>query len=313
MRVLLVTALLAAALLAGCASKASDAPTGGSIPDPGEVKVTQTTGGIRGVVVDQAIRPLAGATVTVTGAGVNRTLATDASGTFTVADLKPGTYILKASKPLYDTQQQAIEVKAGVAPPVTKIQLNQVVFAKPYLQTLKFKGFIACSFNAVLPVVGGILSEECGEGVGVPCTQDPAPCGRVGGQANNHIQFDFTVDNPSAQSLVVEQYWQPTSEAGKAFYTPVSLGWHCDPTCGGKTFLALDGVSPLLGRVDGDELVKLNLNATSKVSTFTWASPATTPVGTVLNQDFQEFVTISYYLPLPADWSFVQGSPDPFA
>ncbi|HUR64242.1 MAG TPA: carboxypeptidase-like regulatory domain-containing protein [Candidatus Thermoplasmatota archaeon] len=306
MRALLVTALLVAALLAGCATKASDAPTGGSIPDPGEVAVTQTTGGIRGVVVDQAIRPLAGATVVVSGQGTNKTLTTDATGAFTLAGLQPGTYFLKASKPLYDTQQQAVEVKAGVAPPVTKVQLNQVVFAKPYMQTLKFKGFIVCSGNYVV-----LLSEECGEGVGVPCVQDPAPCGRVGGQANNHVQYDFYVDNPNVKTLVVEQYWVPTQETGKAFYTPVSLNWVCDPLCGGDTKMELEGESPLLGRMDADQLEPMALNSTTKISTFTWASRETT--GLVLNQDFQVFVSTSYYLPLPADWSFVQGSADPFA
>jgi hypothetical protein len=306
----LALATLACLLLAGCAVDSSD--PGKGLPDPGDVPVTDSTGGVRGVVVDQAIRPLKGATVAVTGPGFGKNLTTDDAGGFTLGGLKPGTYFLRASKPLYDAQQQSVEVKAGTVPPVTRIQLTQLVFAKPYLQTLKFKGFIVCSTNVFTPA-GGVLSEECGEGVGTPCVQDPVPCGRVGGQANNHVQFDFSVDSPAAQSLVVEQFWEATSESGKAFYTPVSTDWRCDPSCEGDTFLRLEGPSPLLGRVDGDALAALELNATSKVSAFTWASPSTTPVGAVLNQDFQEFVSVSYYLPLPADWSFVKGSPDPFA
>jgi hypothetical protein len=314
MRVPLTTSLLVTALLlAGCVSQASNDSSTSSIPEPKEVQVTDTTGGIRLVVVDQAVRPLQAVSVSLTGPGYAKNFTTDAGGGLAVSGLKPGTYFVKASKPLYDTQQAAVEVKAGVAPAVTKVQLNQLVFAKPYMTTLKYKGFIVCSLNAVFPVVGGILSEECGEGVGVPCTQDPVPCGREGGQANNHIQFDFSVDNTNVKTIVVEQYWVPTSEAGKAFYTPVSLDWKCDPTCSGKTFLELNGPSPLLGRLEGDTLDALKLNATTKVSTFTWASPATTPIGVVLNQDFEEFVSSSYYLPLPADWSFVKGSTDPFA
>jgi hypothetical protein len=83
----------------------------------------------------------------------------------------------------------------------------------------------------------------------------------------------------------------------------------------------MEGVSPLLSRtdiVDGTAVSKLTktppgLNATTKISTFTWASPSSTPIGLVLNQEYQVFASAFYYLPAPADWSFVKGSPDPFA
>jgi hypothetical protein len=333
-------------VLAGCATTpdsgagSDGSPGSGAVGSPQEVQASDTTGGIRGVVVDQAVRPIKGATVTVSGNGVGKNLTTDAGGTFTIGGLPAGTYLLKSSHPLYDSAQQSVEVKAGIKnPPVVKIQLNQKVFSKPYMSTLAFKGFIICSLNAVtpeaVPVVGGagVLSEECGEGVGNPKTTcdegTPPPCvdnpgyglgPRLGHQGDNHVQFDFTVDGPFVKTLVIEQYWQATSDAGKGFYTPTSTNWACDPVCDGNTFLLMEGPSPLLGRAeftDGqimtlDGKTAINITAQEKVSMFTWASPATTPVGVVLNQEYQSFVSAFYYLPAPADWSFVKGSPNPF-
>ncbi|MEA3203208.1 MAG: Carboxypeptidase regulatory-like domain [Thermoplasmata archaeon] len=324
MKALLALPLLACLVLAGCATRSD---SGGGLPEP-QVQVTDSTGGIRGVVVDQAIRPLAGATVTVTGPGTSRNTTTDATGGFSVAGLKPGLYLLKASKPLYDTQQQSIEVKAGVAPPVTKVQLVQVIFAKPYMQTLKFKGFIVCSLGT-----GVSASEECGEGVGVPCTQDPAPCGRQGGQGDNKVQYDFHVDGPFLRTLVIEQAWQANSEATGKFYTVApAVNWTCDPVCGGNEMAVVQGASPLLSRIEADgagtaftsDNKTVPFDAATTFSTFTWPDWAACSAGITenpacltqfnyaANQEFTLFVSTFYYLPAPAGWSFIDGGANPF-
>lgn len=305
--------LLSTLALAGC-SAGGDTPEEQAADDLAgdapEVEVTETTGGIRGVVVDEAVRPIKGARVEVTG--TDKAFTTDESGLFAFSGLEEGTYFVKASHPLYGAVQQEAEVRAGVADPKPlKFLLPRVIEETPFVETLKYEGFIVCSTNAVLPLVGGVLSEECGEGVGVPCVAPPAPCGRVGGQSNNNVQFDFSV-GPGAKTIVVEQVWEPTSDAGKAFYTPVSLDWVCDPLCGGQTFLEMQGVSPLLGRIDNSTIDSLNLTSGQTISTFTWASPDTTPIGVVLNQQYTIFVNTFYFLPAPADWSFVRGDPKPF-
>jgi hypothetical protein len=317
MRVLLVPVLLVACLvLAGCTGTAKDDGASG-VPEPKQVDVTDTTGGIRGVVVDQAIRPLKAAAVSITSASFSKNLTTDEAGGFVLANLKPGTYLVKASKPLYDTQQQSLDVKAGVAPPVTKIQLNQVVFAKPYLETLKFQGFLVCSQD----FDGALFSEECGQGVGVPC-QVPPPygCNRLGTQSGNAPEYDFYASADHPQSMIVELTWQPTIGAATtgALWTIVETNFACDPTCSGDAVLPDDfghcRTSPMYLRND-EAVQKANLTAAIKVSTFTWAcgKGGTIPYDLEVNQEYSEYVTMSYVLPLPADWSFVQGSPDPFA
>lgn len=300
--------LLLAFVLAGCTSGGGGGAgtDGGPGTDAPQVEATSTTGGIRGVVVDDAVRPIKGALVQVDTTSKNVTTGED--GTFVFSGLEPGTYFVSVSHPLYKSAQASAEVVAGdSSPKVTKILLVRSVFASPYMATVQFDGYIVCSANAVLPLVGGILSEECGEGVGVPGV------GRVGGQSNNNVEFDFYVDGPFVKSMVVEQVWEATSDAGRALYSPIATEWVCDPICSGHTFAEIEGESPTYQYIDNATLEPLNLSSAAPVSIFTWASPSTTPIGVTLNQQYSEYVTMFYYLPAPEGWSLVNGDPNPFA
>ena len=74
-----------------------------------------TTGEISGHVSDHHGTPLAGAQVTVTGADSNHSSKTtsDASGTFTVSDLAPGSYHLTISSKNFVTASAKATVKPG--------------------------------------------------------------------------------------------------------------------------------------------------------------------------------------------------------
>ncbi|MEA3142798.1 MAG: Carboxypeptidase regulatory-like domain [Thermoplasmata archaeon] len=343
MKAVLLCALLAGLALAGCSGKATDAPTGGSIPDPGEVQATDTTGGVRGVVVDQAIRPIKAAHVSVGSASLSKNVTTDASGTFVVNGLPAGTYIVKGTHPLYSTVQQAVEVQAGVKNPAPiKLQLTQKVSDRPYMTTLLFKGFVVCSVGAAFTA-----SEECGEGVGLPC-QPPAPeppfCHRFGGQGDNHVQYDFGVDGPYVRSIVIEQAWKPTSDATGKFYTVApATNWTCDPSCGGNQIADMAGASPLLSRIEVVQGVALShapivrasgttwnnetVTANTKFSTFTWPQwggcgaisnipnnpTCAGQANLATNQEFKLFISSFYFLPAPDGWSLVDGGTNPFA
>jgi len=297
--------LVASMALAGCAGKGNSPgdTLGASAPT---LAVTATTGGIRGVVVDDAVRPIAKANVAVSPG--NQSAATDASGFFTFSGLAAGTYFLKVSAPLYSSAQQSVDVVAGVADPkAVKIQLQRLISQTPYIQTLKFDGYIVCSLNT--PV---LLSEECGEGVGVPCVAPPAPCGRVGGQSNNHIQWNIYMDSPGVASLVLEQTWDATSDAGSELYTPIGTNWVCDPNCSWDSVAEMNGPSPLYSYIGPDLVNSSKIHQGMNVTMFTWAGSFDNPAGVAVNQPFTDFATISYYLPLPQGWSFVKGDPAPF-
>lgn len=299
----LVPLLFAVALLAGCTG-GEGGPEGTGTSEPPAVEATDTTGGIRGVVVDDRIVPIEGALVEVIG--TTHSLTTLADGMFVFSGLEPGAYSVRASHGLYSTEQQTTQVVAGESdPPALKILLVRTVFAEPYLQTHKYDGFIVCSVNTI-----GLLSEECGEGVGVPGV------GRVGGQSNNNVQFDVPIDDSglAIKSIVFEKSWEATSEAGNELYTPIGTEWVCDPTCSWNAFGEMNGPSPQYLWAGPDQFGEDSAVKPGAVLTmFTWAGSFEDPAGVALNQQYEDFMTISYHLPLPEGWSFVAGDADPFA
>src|ERR1041385_8203063 len=96
--------LLASVAFAGCAGSARS-PSGDPLQDV-HVAATATTGVIRGIVVDIAIHPVAGA----------RTLRTNSSatGAFGFQGLPAGTYFIEAHRRGYATSRTGVDVEAGV-------------------------------------------------------------------------------------------------------------------------------------------------------------------------------------------------------
>ena len=122
-----LAALVAVAFLAGCASPGTQSEaTSAPEPDFGELglEATSSTGILRGAVVDDALRPIEGATVVLTGEVARRTVTTEV-GTFGFEGLPPGTYFVTASKAGYFDAQEDADVVAGVPePPVVKLQMT---------------------------------------------------------------------------------------------------------------------------------------------------------------------------------------------
>src|SRR5688572_410097 len=86
-------------LLAGCAANSGGEPgpasTAGDFSDL-DVDATETTGVLLGVVVDETIRPIAGASVVLQGGPAgDKKATTDQEGRFAFDDLEPGTYFLQ--------------------------------------------------------------------------------------------------------------------------------------------------------------------------------------------------------------------------
>ncbi|MHB1261659.1 MAG: carboxypeptidase-like regulatory domain-containing protein [Thermoplasmatota archaeon] len=300
--------LVMALLMAGCAGSSPDPSEGG--PQP----TAAPPGVISGVVVDEALRPIDRATVELVGA--NRTAETDEGGAFAFTDVEPGTHFLRASHPLFDSAQHTIEVPAdGSRGATVKIQLDRVIFASPYAQIQKFDGFLVCSIGFFV-----YASEECGEGVGVPCEVPVLGCQRVGGQGNNHAQWDFYLDGAFVATLVVEMTWESTSPTLEEFELNVANDWTCDPFCNGESLNVTRGVAPLYATVDFPrELTDRDGNAIeltedTRFSTFVWPNwghgdPSQADVA--INQRFTQFATAFYYLPAPAGWSFLNGDEVP--
>ena len=137
-------ALLAGSLvLAGCAGPGGPEAT----PDDSlGLVATATTGVLRGVVVDDAVRPLANATILARGpVGENRTASTGSDGLFGFEGLTPGTWFVTGHKLAHEDSQSSVEVVAGVDdPPVVKLLLTFVPGEAPFVTELKVEAFVQC-------------------------------------------------------------------------------------------------------------------------------------------------------------------------
>lgn len=319
--------LLIVTALAGCADGAESTEND---EGPG-VGATATTGGIRGVVVDNAIVPIPGVSVRLQDTEL--ATQTDQDGLFVFSGLEPGTYFVEATHPFYSTQQASTVVKAGVdRPDALRIQLTQIIFDEPQMVPLYLEGYIFCSSNSP---VG--LSEECGEGVGspestcsipeallddcygIPDVDNPImPGERLGKNPSNMPGQEWHVEVPGMVTMIVEQSWKPSVSVGVggqngAFRTFVSENWVCDPFCredyefnGGRGTVSS---SPMYIRVDMSDHKDYTYNATTRFTSFTYAGDET---GVLLEQPYDLFVHTFHLLPAPEGWSIANGDENPF-
>lgn len=146
---------IACLLVAGCAGTTPDEADDLEDLDFGDVQATDTTGVIRGVVIDAAIRPVTGVLINLTSTPHSKTTGDD--GAFGFDGLEPGTYFLQASKSGFETIQSSVEVIAGVdEPPIVKIQLVRLPSSGPRVELLHLDGYIECSVRPM------ILALQCG-------------------------------------------------------------------------------------------------------------------------------------------------------
>jgi hypothetical protein len=276
---------LATALLAGCSGKGGAGAEADPTADLG-LEATKTTGVIRGVVVDQAIAPVAGVLVSLSGGG-NAT--TNADGAFGFEGLEPGTYFLTAHKPGFADVQQSADVAAGVAePPVVKVQMAADVSTLPTFDVFSFHGYLECSF--VIP------------GFFVPCE----------GVGNDHNAATFAI-NGEATFIHVSLVWEPTQAFGRNLYFNVLDNYddYNVPTWNG-------GPSPLFGDANataiGDSRINEQQGFTFEVSSDGEGVPGVAPglVGASLQQAFDAYVVVFHGFAPPEGYNYVEdGEPQP--
>lgn len=317
-------ALSIAASLAGCAAGGAADET---IPDPGfediDLEVSATTGAIRGVVVDERIVPILGATVTATGAGTEQSTETDEEGRFVFGGLEPGTYFLAATSTLHTSAQTSAEVVAGVEePPLTRILLQRLFDQEPFVEQQKFDGFIQCNqagvYYSSAPCVtdftgaaGGTLNGTAG------CT--PAGCAPQLRRVLTEQRGFRTSVGPGWQTIVLEMTWQESSDTFERMGITFSYNETQRPAS--HWYARSDSTSPLrmeikAGVVDEthqSEPEMIPLEGHPDLYYFVGVRQSTFPVPSVaVNQAFQVFQTTFYYALPPADWSFVANDPLPF-
>jgi hypothetical protein len=304
--ILLMASTLA---LAGC--------TGGSTKDSQDgdsIDVTPQTGGLRGIVVDGAIKPIEGATVVLS---VGRNATTDASGQFLFTGLPAGDYFIQALKPGYRSSSSSGTVVAGDAnPPVHKILLERIATAQPYVDTLRLDGFYECAFALFF------ITDGCDFGYRTAYDaspqQPPQPVPRT---IQKFTNTQFLAVPADTFTIVQEAFWK--DPAVSTFWimvdkTPISNSCDCSDTYSNAV-----GTPGLLNRIekyapDGTLNTKFRNDMPSwskSVGIFptdvTVASRGFVPppkeatgVNYALNMQFTVLTTLFHNTPAPEGWTF---------
>ncbi len=308
-----VLLLLAAGSLAGCTSDGPSTPSSDPEDDAfGEIEVeaTDKTGAIRGVVVDEAIRPVADASIVVPiPDGEPLRTTTTENGAFGFSNVPPGTYFVKVARQGYFDAQQSVDVQAGLADPVPlKILLQVNAATAPYHQELTFSGFIECSTTliALCAVPNGDLQ---------------------GDLTNDRFIQNFALDAPP-QWLQSEMVWDSTQTISDRLWLWHSYGDEEGSFSGSLPDPHTTGPSPLLLVHNGSQAAEVSLgdpnqlvlrifsgdiDGTSAPDAISncYGAPgvicfANGP-GFALQQEFTVFTHAFFNYEPPAEWRFTEG------
>jgi len=296
--------LVAGFLLSGCAAKSQTETTTDAALTGIQVAATATTGVIRGVVVDEAVRPLAGVQLSVISQGKTLTTNSTASGGFGFQGLPEGTYFLKAHKLGYHDAQTAADVKAGISdPPITKVQLTIFPGTKPYFSAQSFKGFIECT-SSVVAICGApnIVSEDLLCPVFQVCQ---------GNLTDDRFGWDFYYE-PNATMIQSEIVWDSTQSASAELSLEMEDN---DDGCTAASDAYVEdtaGPSPIYNIVDAKEIETGSIGGTCPIwhSLFSGGA-AGTPAGVTVNQDYRAFSHSFYHMTPPDGWRFSKDGDPP--
>lgn len=334
MRLFLTLLLLVFVGLAGCADSAPADDDDDSDFDDVDVEVDDSTGAIRGVVVDDTINPVADAAVELTvDANDIRETTSDEQGRFVFSKVPPGTYILKTSKFLHEDVQTSASVEAGVRePPVVKVQLPRLFEGEPYMAPVDFRGFFQCS-QARFPGylyssspchsnnIGGYVASQTG--LPVPSTD----LDDYGVELDQERTFHSDIAD-GWQSLVFEMTWEPSAQ-GTSEKMGLVVSTYKPERDTSHFFANVDSASPMRLQIDqgvqhesasATEPSSIPPEGIQDMSYFMSVRPPDgtvcalwcVPPGFALEQEFHVYLNQFYYAPAPEGWSVINGDTDPF-
>ncbi len=231
-----ILVLIVTAGLAGCADATEPVQDDGP-----EVQVTSTTGAIRGVVVDEAITPVAGVNVFLSNTGAM--METDDEGEFAFSNLEPGPYFVQVSKIGYQDVQISTIVEAGVErPPSVRILMPKIPGGDPFDETLKFDGFYECAFSLFF------ITDSCDMATR---TIHDAGVTVVPRHVQNNINTAF-YDNPNTTVTLIQEGFWDTSALPKfrASIADTPIDNLCD--CSSTYLVVVSDTGYTYGRLDNE-------------------------------------------------------------
>jgi hypothetical protein len=274
MRVVYLAVLVLAPGLAGCSEEPGDRASASALEVPDvDVDPSSQLGAIAGVVVDEAIRPIEGATVRIKGLEGNRT--TGADGSFSVTDLAPGVYFVSITAARFLPTQTSTDVRAGEVADV-RFLLQADPAPQPFHTTIKHDGFIDTSVPLASYVVDILLVDVA----------NMTLCDCV-----------WRFDSGNATTIVFEMAWESTSDPPTE---PADLYYQMyEEDKQGITIQSEYVTSPYVVHLDREALwgnwtyFRVHFGGSSN-----WAN---------LNQPFTAYATFFYNGEAPEGWSLVAG------
>lgn len=292
-RVLVVILALLASGLAGCADDAprSEPPSVLEEADQAAAEVdvvaTPTTGVIRGVVVDEAIRPIAGVLIEVEGMGLNQT--TNDQGAFGFDGLQAGVYFLTATHLDYSSGRHSVQVEAGIDDPEPlRILVTAIPRETPFIEAIEIQLFISGAVNA--PGLGAYNN------------------GATNALGMGTWSFLNAV-TPNGTVAQFEYDWEKTSDFainGQGHATTYARPRDAREAVDDQT---ISGPSPIVLRLNASSP---DLGTVTDVAGDLRAAPsAGTPVGAMVNQQADCFIHIFHNFVPRDDWQFGRDGEHP--
>lgn len=255
----------------GGAPKADRDDALGALDDV-DVDTSSDLGAIKGVVVDEAIRPISKANLTLTPGG--QVAQTDEGGVFIFEGLAPGTYFVNASATGFSQVQGSADVVAGQVASL-KLLVQHIYVPTPRHETVHYQGFMP-AYLSFASFVAEIVAPGA---TGCVCTWELDP------DQNGLTTFVYEVigssltENPAPVYGTI--YWEFVGEPGTQI-----MSEH-----------AKFPVYEVIGRdaFSGD--------------TESWIVRVTGSQWIHVNTSYDVYVTMWYNSVPPEGWSFVAGDP----
>lgn len=292
--------LVVAILLAGCSKAPEPAPDEADGPKQGT---------LTGVVIDEAVRPLAGAAVAVPALRALAPVLTGDDGGFVLSGLAPGVVILQVTKEGYLMETVQAEVPAADEhAPLLQVKLARDAEAAPYAIVEAFDGFIDCGAGSSA-VFGFTFACQNTVQAAFPvlCNGSPPvpPTGICLPTADPYVYPQAAGNMSMVQTELV---WTPSSSGSSDLLLLTQV---LDPAGQVVPYAgsSVSGPSYLVSRLNATQLREFGLTSGNHLGLFVSVGP-TQPANVVLQQSYRIVHTTAYRFEFEQDWTFVEdGAP----
>ncbi len=257
-----------------------------------------TTFTLRGVVVDEAIVPVAGITVSLFLAHqALASVTTDANGAFSFAGLTENIYRLRAHGPEHGLGEIQVDVPAMVDDTI-RLQVLSQLPPTPLFSVTKWDGMVHCSQYTILIRGGGscfyrsLLGEDWN---GTHMWRSFWSETTQVGQTVSHVRF--------------EAHWKPNQIMGESLRFNAAIVEADGYSVFGPTVAM--GPSPQALAWDNATAASEGLGTTHGIMVGAWAGTDDPLMpGVTFEQPFTGFYSVMHNAVPPADWSFgADGAP----